>query len=105
MDEWAVEEEMYEKAVAFLNQRYGIHSGGVGIVRVDTGEYYISVWNETLNSCVDLCAETGAILEAHKYNKKSRIHCVSQGMMGVKKSRFWLRVEFAKKDYIFGDLM
>ena len=70
MDERAVEEEMYEKAVAFLNQRYGIHSGGVGIVRVDTGEYYISVWNETLNSCVDLCAETGAILEAHKYNKK-----------------------------------
>lgn len=70
MDELLIEKEMYEKAVKFLNQRYGASSGGVGIVRVNSGEYYISVWNETHNSSVDLCAETGAILEAHKYNKK-----------------------------------
>ena len=88
MDERAVEEEMYEKAVAFLNQRYGIHSGGVGIVRVDTGEYYISVWNETLNSVWIYVLRLVRYLKLINTIKKSRIHCVSQGMMGVKKSRF-----------------
>ena len=65
-----IEKEMYKIATDFLNKRYGNYAGGVGVVRIETGEYLTSVWNETLNSAVDLCAETGAILEAHKLNKK-----------------------------------
>ena len=68
--ESVIEQEMFETAINFLNERYGNNAGGVGVVRIDNGKYLISVWNETLNSAVDLCAETGAILEAHKLNKK-----------------------------------
>ena len=63
--------EMFEKALAFLNQRYGENkAGGVAVLRLDNGEYLISVWDEEKNSSAYLCAETGAICEAHKLNKK-----------------------------------
>lgn len=70
MKESEIEKEMYEIGCKFLLERYQDNEGGVGVIRVEDGTYYTSVWNETNNSCVDLCAETGAILEAHKYNKK-----------------------------------
>ena len=70
MIEEKIEKEMYDIGCKLLKDRYGNHEGGVGVVRVEDGTYYTSVWNETLNSAVDLCAETGAILEAHKFNKK-----------------------------------
>ncbi len=69
MGEKEIEKEMYDMGCKFLLERYNNQEGGVGVIRVETGEYYISVWNETNNTSVDLCAETGAILEAHKYNK------------------------------------
>ena len=75
MVETQIEEEMYEVACKFLLERFKNEEGGVGVVRVEDGTLYTSVWNETNNSCVDLCAETGAILEAHKYNKKIT-HCL-----------------------------
>ena len=66
-----IEKEMFEKAVIFLNKRYGENkAGGVAILRIETGEYLISVWPEVNNSSADLCAEVGAICEAHKLNKK-----------------------------------
>ncbi len=70
MKEEKIEQEMYKIGCKLLKDRYGNLEGGVGVVRVEDGTYYTSVWNETLNSSVDLCAETGAILEAHKFNKK-----------------------------------
>ena len=70
MKESEIEKEMYEIGCKFLLERYQDNEGGVGVIRVEDGTYYTSVWNETNHSCVDLCAETGAILEAHKYNKK-----------------------------------
>ena len=75
MIETKIEKEMYEVACKFLLERFKNEEGGVGVVRVEDGTLYTSVWNETNNSCVDLCAETGAILEAHKYNKKIT-HCL-----------------------------
>lgn len=66
-----IEEEMLKIAVDFLNERYGENNeGGVAVLRIETGEYLISVWPEVNNSSADLCAETGAICEAHKLNKK-----------------------------------
>ena len=75
MTEKEIEQEMYDIGCVLLKERYGNLEGVVGVVRVEDGTYYTSVWNETLNSAVDLCAETGAILEAHKFNKKIT-HCL-----------------------------
>ncbi len=63
--------EMLEKAVSFLEQRYGkSKAGGVAVLRTEDGQYLISVWPECNNSSADLCAEVGAICEAHKLNVK-----------------------------------
>ena len=64
-------EEMFDKALKFLEKRYGKNkAGGVAILRLEGGKYLISVWPESPNESVTLCAETGAICEAHKINKK-----------------------------------
>ncbi len=68
-------QKMYKTACDFLIERYKSGQGAVGIVRTADDYYYTSVWNETVNSAVDLCAETGAILEAHKFDKKIT-HCM-----------------------------
>lgn len=66
-----IEKEMYEIACNFLDERYGKNNeGGVAVLRIENGKYLISVWPVVNNSCADLCAETGAICEAHKLNKK-----------------------------------
>ena len=66
-----IENEMLDKALNFLNQRYGENrAGGVAVLRIETGDYLISVWPDSPNESVTLCAETGAICEAHKLNKK-----------------------------------
>lgn len=66
-----IEKEMFNKAVEFLEERYGKDkAGGVAVLRIENGEYLISVWPECYNSSANLCAETGAICEAHKLNKK-----------------------------------
>jgi len=64
-------QEMFDLALSFLNERYGVNkAGGVAVLRVETGEYLTSIWPESPNSSADLCAETGAICEAHKLNKQ-----------------------------------
>lgn len=66
-----IEKEMFDIAVGFLEERYGKDkAGGVAVLRIENGEYLISVWPECDNSSADLCAETGAICEAHKLNMK-----------------------------------
>ena len=66
-----LEKEMFDTALNFLNQRYGENkAGGVAVLRIETGEFLISIWPECANSSADLCAETGAICEAHKLNVK-----------------------------------
>ena len=67
----SIEKEMFHKALNFLNERYGENkAGGVAVLRIETGEYLTSVWDEERNSSAYLCSETGAICEAHKLNKK-----------------------------------
>ena len=66
-----IEQEMFNKALDFLNSRYGKNkAGGVAVLRIETGEYLTSVWPDTPNESATLCVETGAICEAHKINMK-----------------------------------
>lgn len=71
MNDIDIGSEMYEKAVAFMDQRYGVNkAGGVAVLRIESGEYLISVWDEEVNESAYLCAEVGSICEAHKLNAK-----------------------------------
>ena len=66
-----LEKEIFELAVKFLNERYQNDDGCVAILRLEDGIFLKSVYTGDHNlSSVDLCAETGAICEAHKLNKK-----------------------------------
>ena len=70
MEDREIFKQMLLEAQKLMQVRFENGQGGVGVVRIEDGRYLTSVWNETLNSAVDLCAETGAILESHKLNKK-----------------------------------
>jgi len=65
-----IEEKMFDMAVAFIKQRYPNDWGGAAVVRTVDDDYYISVAPDTFNPSVEICIETGAYCEAHKYNKK-----------------------------------
>ena len=75
MRNYEVEKEMYRLAVELIEKRYPKDWGGAGVVHTSAGHYYTSVANDTANSSVILCIETGAMLEAHKYNEKVT-HCM-----------------------------
>ena len=47
MDDVRIGKEMFQKAIDFMDYRYGINkSGGVAVLRIETGEYLISIWDE-----------------------------------------------------------
>ena len=71
----AVEKEMYRRAVELIEKRYPTGWGGAGVVRTANDHYYTSVSIETANASAVLCIETGAMLEAHKFNEKVT-HCM-----------------------------
>lgn len=70
-----IEQEMYRRAVSLIETRYPRGWGGAGVVRTENGNYYTSVSIETANASAILCIETGAMLEAHKYNERVT-HCM-----------------------------
>ena len=70
-----VEKEMYNQAVDLITKRFPVGWGGAAVVHTDKGNYFTSVSIETANASAVLCIETGAILEAHKYNEKVT-HCL-----------------------------
>lgn len=70
-----VEKEMYRKAVELIKRRYPHGWGGAGVVHTANGNDYTSVCIETANASAELCIETGAMLEAHKFNEKVT-HCM-----------------------------
>lgn len=75
MRDFGIEKEMYNKAVKLIEKRYPTGWGGAGVVHTANGNYYTSVANDTANASAALCIETGAMLEAHKYNEKVT-HCM-----------------------------
>ena len=75
MRNYEIENEMYRRAVELIETRYPVGWGGAGIVHTSNGNYYTSVSIETANASAALCIETGAMLEAHKFNEKVT-HCM-----------------------------
>lgn len=75
MNNITIEQEMYNRAVALIEKRYPTGWCGAAVVHTDKGNYFTSVSIETANASAVLCIETGAILEAHKYNEKVT-HCL-----------------------------
>ena len=65
-----IDQELYNAVKKLIEARYPIGWGGAAAVRVEDGTIYTSVAPEVINDSTALCMETGAILEAHKYNKK-----------------------------------
>lgn len=70
-----IEQEMLRQAKALIEKRYPTGWGGAGVVRTAEDHYYTSVSIETANASAVLCIETGAMLEAHKYNERVT-HCL-----------------------------
>ena len=75
MRNYEIENEMYRRAVELIEARYPVGWGGAGVVHTSNGNYYTSVSIETANASAVLCIETGAMLEAHKFNEKVT-HCM-----------------------------
>lgn len=75
MRDYDIEKELYKRAVELIEKRYPTGWGGAAAVRTDRGSIFTSVSIETGNASAVLCIETGAILEAHKYNEKVT-HCI-----------------------------
>ena len=70
MRNYEIEQEMYCRAVELIEKRYPTGWGGAGVVHTANGNYYTSICNETPNGSAALCIETGAMLEAHKFNER-----------------------------------
>ncbi len=70
-----IEQTLYDTAVSFIKKRYPTGWGGAAVIHTEDDRYLISVAPEVLNASAELCIETGAICEAHKYDGKVT-HCI-----------------------------
>ncbi|MET3848038.1 MULTISPECIES: cytidine deaminase [unclassified Paenibacillus] len=66
----SIEQQMYDEVIELIRKRYPTGWGGAAAVRLIDGTILTSVAPEVINDSTHLCMETGAILEAHKLNKK-----------------------------------
>ena len=96
MRNYEIEQEMYRRAAELIETRYPTGWGGAGIVHTSKGNYYTSVSIETANASAALCIETGAMLEAHKFNEKSPSACVLSAKMKILRIRCSLRAAFVR---------
>ncbi|MFE4523316.1 cytidine deaminase [Cytobacillus firmus] len=65
-----IEQKLYEAAVGLIRKRYPTGWGGAAAMYTSDGDILTSVAPEVINASIELCIETGAILEAHKLNTK-----------------------------------
>lgn len=70
-----IEQTLYDTAVSFIKGRYPTGWGGAAVIHTEDDRYLISVAIEVFNASAELCIETGAICEAHKWNAKVT-HCI-----------------------------
>ncbi|MEW4305579.1 cytidine deaminase [Rossellomorea marisflavi] len=61
------EQQLYEAAIDLINTRYPTGWGGAAAMMTKGGRLLTSVAPEVINASTELCMETGAILEAHKF--------------------------------------
>ena len=62
-----IEQKLFEDAKSLIKKRYPKGWGGAAAMYSKNGNTYTSVAPEIINASSALCIETGAILEAHKY--------------------------------------
>lgn len=65
-----IEQKLYQAAKELIEKRYPTGWGGAAAMYTNDGEILTSVSPEVINASTELCIETGAILEAHKFNTK-----------------------------------
>lgn len=65
-----IEQMLYDTAVELIKKRYPTGWGGAAAMYTEDGRILTSVAPEVINASTELCIETGAILEAHKYQAK-----------------------------------
>lgn len=70
-----IEQILYDTAVRFIRERYPVGWGGAAVIHTADDRYLISVAIEVFNASAELCIETGAICEAHKFNAQVT-HCI-----------------------------
>ena len=66
----SIEQTLYDMATNFVKERYPVGWGGAAVIHTEDDRYLISVAPDVLNASAELCIETGAICEAHKFNTK-----------------------------------
>lgn len=66
----SIEEQLYHAAIALIEKRYPSGWGGAAAMHTEDGRILTSVAPDVINASTELCMETGAILEAHKYGTK-----------------------------------
>ena len=71
----SIEQRLYDTAVDFIKKRYPTGWGGASVIHTDDDRFLISVAIEVFNASAELCIETGAICEAHKWNV-GVTHCI-----------------------------
>ena len=71
----SIEQRLYDTAVDFIKKRYPTGWGGAAVIHTDDDRYLISVAIEVFNASAELCIETGAICESHKWNV-GVTHCI-----------------------------
>ena len=70
MRDVAIEQKMFDMAVALINQRYPKGWGGAGVVRTEDDSYFTSIFLDNINASLNLCIETRAMIEAYKHNRR-----------------------------------
>ena len=71
----SIEQTLYDTAVDFITNRYPTGWGGAAVIHTDDNRFLISVAIDVFNASAELCIETGAICEAHKWNV-GVTHCI-----------------------------
>ena len=70
-----IEQTLFDTAVDFIKNRYPTGWGGAAVIHTDDNRFLISVAIDVFNASAELCIETGAICEAHKWNV-GVTHCI-----------------------------
>jgi len=74
-----IEQAMFDMAVELINRRFPKGWGGAGVVRTEDDCYFTSIYLDNtmdkMNTTLNLCIETGAMIEAYKHNKRVT-HCL-----------------------------
>lgn len=66
----SIEMQLFNSAVKLIKERYPTGWGGAAAMALEDGRILTSIAPEVIVASTELCIETGAILEAHKLDKR-----------------------------------